>query len=109
MGLSSKSYGNKGSNIFIVYFFIDGKWKIVKVKDSFPCFKDSNELIGVKPKDNELFMMILEKAWAKINGGYDQIEGGNTKNIFELFLGCRCKYFKSENKDKLFRQIKKNN
>ena len=108
MGLSSKSYGNKGSNIFIVYFFIDGKWKIVKVKDSFPCFKDSKELVGVKPKDNELFMMILEKAWAKINGGYDQIEDGNTKNIFELFLGCRCKYFKSENIDKLYRHIKKN-
>ena len=108
MGLSSKYYKNKDNYFFIVNFFIDGKWKIVKVKDSFPCFKDTNELVGVKPKENELFMMILEKAWAQINGGYDQIEGGNTKNIFELFFGSRCKNFKSINTDKLYKSIKKN-
>ena len=38
--------------------------------------------------------MILEKAWAIINGGYDLIEGGYGKYIFELFLGCKCDYFK---------------
>ena len=108
MGLSFKHYENKATKIFIVYFFIDGKWKIVKVKDSFPCFKNSNKLIGVKPKNNELFMMILEKAWAKINGGYDQIECGKNKNIFELFLGCRCKCFNSDNIDKMYKSIKKN-
>ena len=39
--------------------------------------------------------MILEKAWAKINGGYDKIEGGNISDIFELFLGCKCDYFQN--------------
>ena len=55
--------------------------------------------------------MILEKAQAKINGGYDQIEGGKNKNIFELFLGCRCKCFNLDNIDnidKIYKSIKKN-
>ena len=110
MRLPSKIVKNKvETNLFTVNFFIDGEWKIVNIKDSFPCYKNGNkyELIGVKPKSNELFMMILEKAWAQINGGYDQIEGGQTKNIFELFLGCSCDSVESDS-DEVFGLVKKN-
>ena len=108
LGLSSKYIINEIDYNFRVKFFIDGKWQTIKVKDSFPCFKDNNQLVGVTPKKNELFMMILEKAWAQINGGYDQIEGGSHKNIFELFLGCTCKSFNNENIKKAYQSIKKN-
>ena len=108
MGLSSKNLKNENSKNFTVNFFIDGKWEKIYVKDSFPCFKDTNKLVGVTPKNNELFMMILEKAWAQINGGYDQIEGGYMQNIFELFLGCKCDSFDNNNINKLYKSIKKN-
>ena len=113
MRLSSPFLKNKNRYVFSVNFFIDGKWKIIYVNDSFPVFKDSNELVGVQPKKNELFLMILEKAWAKINGGYDQIEGGRRINIFELFLGCKCDSFnhkKNNNNEinSLFKSIKEN-
>ena len=97
--LSSKDQNNeinKDDKIldFKVNFFIDGQWKIVKVKNSFPFYEEYNKLVGVTPYDNELYLMILEKAWAIINGGYDKIdEGGNIFNIFELFLGCKCDIF----------------
>ena len=110
MRLSFKNCENQDSSVFSVNFFIDGKWKIVYIKDSFPCFKKNNKLVGVKPKNNELFMMILEKAWAQINGGYDQIEGGYRANIFELFLGCKCQSFNNndDNIEKIYQSIKKN-
>ena len=102
----------KKCRVFNVNFFIDGKWTIVKVKDSFPQFEHSDELVGVTPKTNELFLMILEKAWAQINGGYNHMEGGKNCNIFELFLGCKCDYFsRTDDKNyakKLFSSIKLN-
>ena len=107
MRLSSKYWENKECYIFSVNVFIDGKWEIVNIKDSFPCFKDNNKLVGVTPNNNELFMMILEKAWAQINGGYDQIEGEYKKNIFELFLGCTCNSFDNKDINKVYKSIKK--
>ena len=97
MGLTDRNTENENPTKFVVNFFIDGRWEKIYIKDSFPFLENNNELIGVQPKDNELFMMILEKAWAKINGGYDRIEGGISKNIFELFLGCKCNWFYNYN------------
>ena len=97
MGLTDRNTENENPTKFVVNFFIDGRWEKIYIEDSFPFLENNNELIGVQPKDNELFMMILEKAWAKINGGYDRIEGGISKNIFELFLGCKCNWFYNYN------------
>ena len=112
MGLSSVECENKNGNIFCVNFFIDGKWQKVYIKDSFPVFvkNDKVELVGVKPKENEVFLMILEKAWAQINGGYDRIEGGQSKNIFELFIGSTGDFIDSKgcDADKLYKAIKEN-
>ena len=102
INLIPKKKKEKKPRVFSVNFFIDGKWNIIKVKDSFPIFeidKDDSEFVGVTPNNNELFLMILEKAWAQINGGYDKIEGGNIENIFELLLGCKCDYFLNDNSD----------
>lgn len=51
---------------------INGIWEDVVMDDLFPCINSYKE---VKPifnhtKSNELWVMILEKAWAKIHGGY---------------------------------------
>ena len=113
MGLTDKNLDNINPKQFKVNFFIDGEWKTMIIKDSFPCInkRGKYELIGVKPNDNELFMMILEKAWALLNGGYDQIEGGNRLYIFELFLGASSKYFYTtprDSEEKMLKSINRN-
>ena len=114
MGLSDEDIQNENPKLFKVKFFIDGKWTPIYIEDSFPCFpcienkKFKYKLIGVTPKDNELFMMILEKAWAKINGGYDQIDGGIITNIFELFLGCKCDLLYHNDINAVFDSVKEN-
>jgi len=53
-----------------IVLFIDGEWQIVIVDDYMPFCKISNNFIFGKPNGNELWAILLEKAWAKVNGGY---------------------------------------
>ena len=38
-------------------------------------------------KDKELWVLILEKAWAKVHGSYQRIEGGNTAEALYALTG----------------------
>ena len=43
----------------------------------FPCGPLGGELCFSRSKKNELWVMLLEKAWAKIHGNYTIIDGGD--------------------------------
>ena len=62
---------------------IDGEWKIVLLDDKFPVKKGTKEPICSKANNNSLWGVFLEKAWAKINGGYINICNGNPREVFE--------------------------
>jgi hypothetical protein len=48
----------------------------VVVDDYFPVSKKDYRLMGANPSGrNELWVMILEKCWAKLYGSYDAIDG----------------------------------
>ncbi len=53
---------------------------MVEIDDFFPCRKRKNGTfysVFSKPRNNYLlWVLILEKAWAKINGSYDLTDGG---------------------------------
>ena len=56
-----------------VFLLIDGIWKLVVLDDFFPC---KTNKIGLSHfcfghcRDNEIWLNLLEKAWAKVNGNY---------------------------------------
>ena len=71
-----------------VYLYLNGKWKLVLVDDNFPyaaknkVFKELSFSSTVK---NELWISLLEKAWAKVNGCYAKIGcGGFTYEAFDV-------------------------
>ena len=59
-----------------VVFFIDGEWQILFLDDYFPYDPRKRTFAFARPHNNELWAMLLEKAWAKLNGGYSNIIGG---------------------------------
>ena len=64
----TKKFNEEG--YYEMIFFIDGEWQIVFVDDYLPFDPEQEELVGARSEQNELWAILLEKAWFKINGGY---------------------------------------
>ena len=65
---------------YAVNLCINGEFQMVEIDDFFPCQKRKNgkfASVFSQPSNNSLlWVLILEKAWAKVNGSYDLIDGG---------------------------------
>jgi hypothetical protein len=72
---------------------VEGKWQIIIVDDYFPCSKKTRMPLFAKPNGNELWVMLLEKAWAKINGGYLNISGGWATEVLRCLTSFPIQYF----------------
>ena len=80
--------GRSEENAYGVYLFLNGKWRLVLIDDYLPC----NNINSVKKLcfgfsccENELWVSLLEKAWAKVNGSYIRIgSGGFCNEAFDV-------------------------
>jgi hypothetical protein len=69
-------------------------WDCVTIDDYVPCVK--GEPIMAKPQDHEMWVLLLEKAFAKWFGSYAQIQGAYCMVAFMLLIdngGLPCKVF----------------
>jgi len=79
----TKEVNNSG--IYAIQFYINGARKVVHVDDYLPTqpnFYGSNLIMGSSKDPGELWIPLIEKAWAKLHGSYCQIEGGNPTSVF---------------------------
>lgn len=89
-----------------VVFNLNGVWKVVIVDDYFPCLKSNKNPIFSKPKNSELWVLILEKAWAKVNGGYVNIIGGWPCEVLKAVTPfCNKSYNNNDYQEELFNII----
>ena len=79
-----KEINSKG--YYEIIFFIDGQFKIVIIDDYLPIIND-NEFCFSPSLNNEIWICLLEKAWAKVNGGYANIIKGYAHHVFETLTG----------------------
>lgn len=56
-----------------------------------PCISEQRGPAFTRSHGNELWVMFLEKAWAKIYGSYDNIEGGLTRECLHDLTGAPTK------------------
>ncbi len=89
-----------------VVLFIDGHWQIVFVDDYLPVQKKNNLLYFAKPNGNEIWVIILEKIWAKVNGGYLNTISGKAAEPLKALTGFATEVIFHENEDRLFQTLK---
>jgi len=72
--------------VYAVRICKNGTWKEVVLDDFFPCSGDMPAFSrAVGP---ELWVVLLEKAWAKLHGSYHRIEAGYPQNVFRDLTGA---------------------
>lgn len=83
----------KENGYYEVVMRIDGQWNVIILDDYFPCSKTSKKPYFAKPNGNEIWVMLLEKAWAKINGGYQNIIAGQPYDVLSCLTNFACDQF----------------
>ena len=64
----TKEYNPEGK--YEVRLYVDGEFKTIVVDDYFPCILGTNVYYFTRPANFEMWPVLIEKAWAKVNGGY---------------------------------------
>eukprot|EP00484_Ammonia_sp_Unknown_P007977 CAMPEP_0197057780 /NCGR_PEP_ID=MMETSP1384-20130603/100644_1 /TAXON_ID=29189 /ORGANISM="Ammonia sp." /LENGTH=403 /DNA_ID=CAMNT_0042492307 /DNA_START=308 /DNA_END=1519 /DNA_ORIENTATION=- len=85
----SMEVSSRGKYWFRLYDARVGKRKRVYfcIDDFIPCYKDSDQPIFSRPKGNEMWVLLIEKAFAKFCGGYSELKGGHTMWAMQCITG----------------------
>lgn len=67
---------------------LDGLWQDVVMDDLIPCMKYSKKPAFNRNKSGEMWVILLEKAWAKVHGGYMNIAAGLTREALRDLTGA---------------------
>jgi calpain-15 len=71
---------------YLVRLCDGGEWRYIVLDDNFPC-NTSNMLAYSGARRNQLWVPLVEKAFAKIRGCYEETEGGNPCEGLRLLTG----------------------
>jgi hypothetical protein len=103
-----QNYTNK-AGIYAVQLYLCGEKHTVVVDDRFPFDVSKNKWAFSRTShDNEIWVLILEKAWAKVFGSYQRIEAGTSDEALHPLSGCPTKNLMHDsfkNKDHLWDTI----
>ena len=70
----------------------NGEWRDIMVDDYFPTSKvaKTSKIMPAFTRANgpEMWVLLLEKVWAKVNSGYDRIIGGFATEVLHDFTGA---------------------
>ena len=69
----SKKYNEQG--FYKIRICVNGEWSVVVVDDYIPCQINGGPIF-TRGNGNELWVMLIEKAYAKAFGNYNALEGG---------------------------------
>ena len=67
-----------------------GKWEVVTIDDSFPCYSDNRAQIYSKAVRNQLWVCLVEKAAAKMYGCYEALNSGTLLEGLSTLTGAPC-------------------
>lgn len=73
--------------VYRIKFCKSGEWVEVTIDDLFPCVPFSGPLFS-KSHGNEMWVLLIEKAYAKLHGNYFTLRGGYANEGMMDLTGC---------------------
>ena len=95
--------------IYGLWFNVDGDWKLILIDDFFPCNSRSKTPAFSKGNGNELWVLLIEKAYAKMYGSYEIIEGGNPAIALRELTGAPYENKDEGNEEEMWEYLKTTN
>jgi len=93
---------NIEAGFYRIKFFKDGVWKIVEIDDRLPCGMSGKPLFGKCKSPDEFWVPLIEKAYAKLHGGYQELEGGSISDGLRDLTGEAVQTFHLEDANSPF-------
>ena len=81
------------AGIYVIRFFINGEFQDIVIDDQIPYDPESKGPAFSKSHLNELWVILLEKAWAKLNGSYEMTRYGQSTTALIFLTGFPTIYF----------------
>jgi hypothetical protein len=78
--------------LFGILNYKNGKRNMVYIDNYFPV--RNQKPVFAKANGKELWVMILEKAWAKLHGSYHRVLHGQSYEVYRDMLGAPAFYYK---------------
>jgi len=83
----TQEWNDRGKYQVRIYDGRAGKWTVQTIDDMLAVKKKDNSLIFAQPNGRELWVVLLEKAFAKFCGDYASLDGGHEIWAFEALTG----------------------
>lgn len=88
--------------VYSVRFYHNGDWKIVTIDDLLPCDAFGRPVYARCSDANEIWAPLVEKAYAKLKGCYEELEGGRTiEGLVDLTGGAPEEYSFESNQEEI--------
>jgi len=81
----TKTYNDEG--IYRVSLYVTGRWQTITVDDYIPCHPKNGPFFASIGGSSSIWLNILEKAVAKVHGGYNYLKGGSALEGLRMLTG----------------------
>eukprot|EP00347_Sterkiella_histriomuscorum_P017724 403348238 len=89
--------------VYAIRICKNGEWKEVVIDDRIPCFQ--GEPAFSKSVGDELWVLLMEKAWAKLHNSYERIEAGFAEQVLRDLTGAPCEVVHSDDQEVLWQKL----
>ena len=97
-------------HVYGVYLRVNGTWKLILIDDFVPFYFDSegaHRFVFSSSYQKELWVVLLEKAWAKLNGNYAHSLDGSPSEVFDALTDAYTEilYVSPPQKDEIYKSL----